>query len=297
MKPPVAETPELPTPSQAPGIAQNPPTLPVVAEGPPPTTLKPVIAYPPINTGAPMKPPVAETPKPPTPTQAPSIIENPPTIAVVAETQTSTTSKPGTKYPPAITGIPVTPPYAETNKPPRPSQGPAFINNPPTVPIISEIPIPSTGKPETGYPSTIPTYPVVGQGPSYPLPPSQLPPLIEYPSVTERPIPGTARPIVTPRPQKPGFELPYGPIPITNRPLPSPNLPLAVIPPKTGCISDDGCQDNESCDVINERCINPCAVYNPCIPNAVCSVIYHRPVCSCAPGFTGVPSIQCQPGK
>ena len=182
----------------------------------------------------------------------------------------------------------------ETLTTPRPKPTPTYPSKPippSNIPAIAEVPTRPPPIGETNTPR--PTAPVIGQGPAYPLPPKEEVPLIEYPVLTERPIPGTYRPFVTSRPPAPGFELPVGPSPIPNQP----NPPLSVIPPKTGCVNDYGCQDNEACDVYNERCIIPCDVKNPCGPNTECSVVYHRPVCTCAPGFTGVPSIQCQPGK
>lgn len=53
------------------------------------------------------------------------------------------------------------------------------------------------------------------------------------------------------------------------------NLPAI----KTGCESNEECQDSESC--INQQCRNPCN----CGVGAQCHVIKHRPICSCLEGI------------
>jgi hypothetical protein len=58
-----------------------------------------------------------------------------------------------------------------------------------------------------------------------------------------------------------------------------------------GCKSDLECPDHLAC--INRECRDPCN----CGVNADCTVINHRPVCKCRPGFEGNPQIRCEESK
>ena len=74
----------------------------------------------------------------------------------------------------------------------------------------------------------------------------------------------------------------------------SPNaLPPAapLDPPRPECVVDEDCSDRQAC--IQQRCQDPCALYDNCAPNAECYVTRHRPVCSCPDGYVGNPNIQC----
>lgn len=85
-------------------------------------------------------------------------------------------------------------------------------------------------------------------------------------------------------------------------PPPIPPLLTLVFPaavnvtiPKPECHVHDECSDVLAC--IEQRCQNPCAVYDNCAHNAECYVTRHRAVCSCADGYIGDPNIQCLVGK
>ncbi|KAK8736180.1 hypothetical protein OTU49_004861, partial [Cherax quadricarinatus] len=58
-----------------------------------------------------------------------------------------------------------------------------------------------------------------------------------------------------------------------------------------GCTTDDECPPTEVCR--NRQCLDPCAVLNPCAPNAECQVLNRRTDCSCPPGRTGNPHVNC----
>lgn len=55
------------------------------------------------------------------------------------------------------------------------------------------------------------------------------------------------------------------------------------------CITDSDCASNLAC--IRSKCQNPCP--GRCGFNAVCQVVNHSPLCTCIPGFTGNPYVQC----
>ena len=59
-----------------------------------------------------------------------------------------------------------------------------------------------------------------------------------------------------------------------------------------GCDSNRECPDYTACR--NSRCINPCAVDDPCAPSASCKVIGHEPVCTCPDGYIGDPRTRCE---
>lgn len=56
-----------------------------------------------------------------------------------------------------------------------------------------------------------------------------------------------------------------------------------------GCSSDDECSENEAC--LNGKCASPCA----CGVNAICEVTFHKPLCTCPPGYIGNPTSRCEP--
>lgn len=85
-------------------------------------------------------------------------------------------------------------------------------------------------------------------------------------------------------------------------PLPVPLFLTFIFPaavevptPQPECIVHGECSDNLAC--IEQRCQDPCAVYDNCAPNAECHVTHHRAVCSCPDGYVGNPYIQCLVGK
>lgn len=58
-----------------------------------------------------------------------------------------------------------------------------------------------------------------------------------------------------------------------------------------GCKTNDDCSLSETC--LNRRCLNPCAIANPCALTAICQPIHHKAVCSCPDGLIGDPFIRC----
>jgi hypothetical protein len=59
-------------------------------------------------------------------------------------------------------------------------------------------------------------------------------------------------------------------------------------PVKVGCEADEECPLDKACH--NTLCVNPCQ----CGINAECTVINHKPLCYCPPGYSGNPEIECQ---
>ena len=55
------------------------------------------------------------------------------------------------------------------------------------------------------------------------------------------------------------------------------------------CVVSAECSQDRAC--VNQKCIDPCP--GTCGANAQCKVINHNAICSCSPGFTGDPFIQC----
>lgn len=55
------------------------------------------------------------------------------------------------------------------------------------------------------------------------------------------------------------------------------------------CVINQDCPRNKAC--FNQKCKDPCM--DTCGINAVCLVVNHNPVCSCPPGYTGEPRLQC----
>jgi len=64
-----------------------------------------------------------------------------------------------------------------------------------------------------------------------------------------------------------------------------------LVEPRPECIEDPECPDSQAC--INQRCIDPCIVQNPCARDAICTTHVHHPVCTCAEGYGGDPYTQC----
>ena len=59
------------------------------------------------------------------------------------------------------------------------------------------------------------------------------------------------------------------------------------------CIINSDCALNQAC--INKKCRDPCP--GTCGISAQCQVIYHNPICSCPPIFTGDPFTRCFPKR
>lgn len=57
------------------------------------------------------------------------------------------------------------------------------------------------------------------------------------------------------------------------------------------CVLSQDCSREKAC--IRQKCVDPCP--GTCGQNARCDVINHVPMCSCPPGFTGSPFIECRP--
>ena len=72
-------------------------------------------------------------------------------------------------------------------------------------------------------------------------------------------------------------------------PVPSDLIEPPIV---TGCDTNQECPDYTACR--NSRCINPCAVDDPCAPSASCKVIGHEPVCTCPDGYIGDPRTRCE---
>ena len=62
-------------------------------------------------------------------------------------------------------------------------------------------------------------------------------------------------------------------------------------PVKVGCEADEECPLDKACH--NTLCVNPCQ----CGINAECTVINHKPLCYCPPGYSGNPEVECQKRK
>lgn len=69
---------------------------------------------------------------------------------------------------------------------------------------------------------------------------------------------------------------------------------LNIAAEKPGCKINDDCPQSDTC--LNQQCINPCTVSNPCAPNAECQAKNHRAVCQCPSGLAGNPFINCYQG-
>ena len=60
------------------------------------------------------------------------------------------------------------------------------------------------------------------------------------------------------------------------------------------CLSDDDCIAHEAC--FGGVCANPCKIEGICARYALCHVEDHRELCTCPPGFTGNPKLNCLQG-
>ena len=69
------------------------------------------------------------------------------------------------------------------------------------------------------------------------------------------------------------------------------NIRIILVQPRPECTEDPDCPQSEAC--INEHCIDPCLVNNPCAPQAQCITRAHHPVCTCPEGYGGDPYTQC----
>ena len=58
---------------------------------------------------------------------------------------------------------------------------------------------------------------------------------------------------------------------------------------KPECILSTDCPSNLAC--LNMKCLDPCP--GTCGVNAICTVVNHRPICKCTPGYTGDPFSYC----
>ena len=60
---------------------------------------------------------------------------------------------------------------------------------------------------------------------------------------------------------------------------------------KGECQHDIECPDNKAC--IENQCLDPCDLNQPCGKGAVCRTTAHRPVCRCPPNWAGNPHEEC----
>ena len=60
---------------------------------------------------------------------------------------------------------------------------------------------------------------------------------------------------------------------------------------KGECQHDVDCPDNKAC--VENHCLDPCTLTEPCGQNALCEASSHRPVCRCPPGWAGSPNEEC----
>lgn len=57
------------------------------------------------------------------------------------------------------------------------------------------------------------------------------------------------------------------------------------------CQHDDECPDNNAC--IENQCLDPCSLTEPCGKQAICKTSSHRPVCRCPSNWAGNPHEEC----
>lgn len=55
------------------------------------------------------------------------------------------------------------------------------------------------------------------------------------------------------------------------------------------CVISSDCLRREACT--NQKCQDPCP--GSCGRNTICNVVNHNPICSCRPGMTGDPFVNC----
>lgn len=108
-----------------------------------------------------------------------------------------------------------------------------------------------------------------------------------------REIPKTVEPVETPRDSC--SPSPCGPNSICRLAGSSPSCSCVQgyigQPPncRPECVINPDCQATQAC--VNNKCIDPCP--GSCGVNAECRTISHTVSCSCVPGFTGNPFVQC----
>ena len=102
--------------------------------------------------------------------------------------------------------------------------------------------------------------------------------------------------IVTERPKTPGCQpSPCGPNSqcreINGHPVCSCLAGYIGTPPmcRPECVVSSECSQDRAC--VNKKCVDPCP--GTCGAEARCQVVNHNPICSCPPGFTGDPFVQC----
>jgi len=61
--------------------------------------------------------------------------------------------------------------------------------------------------------------------------------------------------------------------------------------PRGECQHDTDCPDNRAC--IENQCLDPCRIQDPCGKNANCQTSAHRPFCRCPAGWAGDPRDEC----
>lgn len=158
-------------------------------------------------------------------------------------------------------------------------------------------------------PPTIPVPPYIPTTPSTTQRPTPLPPIAGT-TVTEREPPIQPEPGTTTTTPKPVVVIAKPPAPPPDPCVPDPCganticrssvdryicecLPGYFGSPNIGCrpecILNTDCEIGYSC--VRQKCVNPCP--GPCPGTARCSVINHKAICSCPPGYQGDPYIQC----
>lgn len=68
----------------------------------------------------------------------------------------------------------------------------------------------------------------------------------------------------------------------------------AIVYEKPECHLDSDCADKDKC--LRGSCVEACRV-DRCGVNAICNSISHRSICTCAPGYTGNPHVECTNSK
>ena len=66
---------------------------------------------------------------------------------------------------------------------------------------------------------------------------------------------------------------------------------LIKIVKKGECQHDSDCADDKAC--IENQCLDPCYITEPCGKNAICKTSSHRPVCRCPSDWAGNPHQEC----